>query len=182
MRPIELFSFFVLSSGIALATASYAAGDRHGHEHRSEHRDHGAHVHGIAGLNVALDADEIYVEFVSPAANILGFEHAPKSKAEHAVLDEATARLRQGNSLFQFNPEAGCRSEHAEVESSFSGRAHSDIQAIYHFECERPGDLTQLTVGLFDAFPATDEIEVQYVVENRQGATKLSPGNAVLKF
>jgi hypothetical protein len=54
------------------------------------------------------------------------------------------------------------------------GETHSDIEAVYHFECDAPGKLTQLTVELFEAFPGMEELKVQYVIESKQGAAELT--------
>jgi len=199
-----------------------SADDKHDHHHEHhghEHRQHGAHVHGIAMLNLALEGDDVHIELDSPAANIVGFEHAPSSDADHAALDKAVATLRKGNQLFRFNEEASCRMEKSMVESELldaghpahgeehadhhgheqhghkehehdqhghethqGEQAHSDIVAVYHFECDQPGKLTQLAVELFEAFPATEQLKVQYVIESRQGAQNLTPKSHVVKF
>ncbi len=179
------------------------------HDHDQEHRQHDAHVHGIAALNLALEGQEVHIELDSPAANIVGFEHAPSSEADHAALDKAVAALKNGDQLFRFNNEAGCRMEKADVTSALldeerAGKhsedrdheekgehgheehegeeTHSDIEAVYHFECDQPGKLTQLTVELFEAFPATEELNVQYVIESKQGAKELTAKDHVVKF
>jgi hypothetical protein len=197
-----------LLAPLTLATAVVIAGekDEHGHKHEDAQRQHGAHVHGIAALNVALEGEEVHVELDSPAANIVGFEHAPSSEADHAALDKAVATLKAGDQLFKFNPEAGCRmektaitsalldeehgkhgSEHAddhghEKKEVHGDETHSDIDAVYHFECDQPGKLTQLTVELFEAFSGMAELSVQYVIETKQGAAELTPANHVVKF
>jgi hypothetical protein len=224
---------------LALATTGVTAGEKHDHDHEHKHddeyRQHGAHVHGIAGLNLALEGKEVHVELDSPAANIVGFEHAPSSEADHAALDKAVATLRDGDRLFRFNSEAGCRMEKADITSALlddehsehaddhahekkdhhdhddhghenkeqhahdehkheehghdehehekhAGETHSDIDAVYHFECDNPGKLAQLTVELFEAFPGMEKINVQYVVESKQGAAELTAANHVVEF
>ncbi len=154
----------------------------------------------------------MHVELDSPAANIVGFEHAPSSETDHAALDKAVATLKDGDRLFRFNADAGCRMEDARVASALLEKehdehegehsddhgheekgehgheehegeeTHSDIEAVYHFECDQPGKLTQLTVELFEAFPATEELNVQYVIESKQGARELTAKNHVVKF
>ena len=203
-----------LLAPLALVAPGVIAEEKHEHEHDHEKRQHDAHVHGIAALNLALEGEEVHVELDSPAANIVGFEHAPSSEADHAVLDKAVATLKDGDRLFRFNSAAGCRMEKAEVTSALlddehsdehekkdghdhekhenedhakeghehEGEAHSDIEAAYHFECDRPGKLTQLTVELFEAFPGMQELNVQYVVESKQGAAELTPAKHVVKF
>jgi hypothetical protein len=181
------------------------------HDHDQENRQHGAHVHGIAALNLALEGQEVHIELDSPAANIVGFEHAPSSEEDHAALDKAVATLKEGDTLFEFNDEAGCRMEMAKVSSKLleeehgehaqetkegrshdehkeddahehEGETHSDIEAAYHFECDTPDKLTQLTVELFDAFAGMEKIKVQYVIESKQGAAELTGKDHVVRF
>jgi len=206
-----------LLTPLALVATGAAAEEKHDHDHDNDHRQHDAHVHGIAALNLALEGDEVHIELNSPAANIVGFEHAPSSEADHAALDKAVATLKKGDQLFRFNDEAGCRMEKATIESALlddehgdhdekhadhhdheekdehaheeheheeheGEETHSDIEAVYHFECSQPGKLTQLTVELFEAFPATEELKVQYVIESKQDAKELTAKDHVLKF
>ncbi len=200
-----------LLTPLALVGAGAAADEKH--EHDPGHRQHGAHVHGIAALDLALEGREVQVELDSPAVNILGFEHAPSSEADHAALDEAVASLQDGDRLFRFNEDAGCRMEEVKLASELldeqhgghadrqpgehlqeeqdghgyeqqghEGEVHSDIEATYHFECDQPGKLTQLTVELFEAFPGTERLKVQYVIESKQGAAELTATDHVVKF
>ena len=188
-----------------------SAEEKHEHDHDKAPRQHGSHVHGIAALNLALEGQEVHIELDSPAANIVGFEHAPSSEADHAALDKAVAALKDGDRLFSFNDDAGCRMETAKVASELldeehephteektrehaheekeghdheerEGETHSDIEATYHFECNAPGKLTQLTVELFEAFPGMEELKVQYVIESKQGAAELTAADHVVKF
>lgn len=200
-----------LLTPLALISTESSADEKHEHDH--EHRQHGAHVHGIAALNLALEGQEVHIEFDSPAANIVGFENAPSSEADHAALDKAVATLKDGDRLFKFNADAGCQMEKVNVASQLldeeheghtdekpgehpheekqghdheqhedEDEAHSDIEAAYHFECDEPGKLTQLTVELFEAFPGTEKLKVQYVIESKQGAADLTAADHVLKF
>ena len=200
----SLLSFLVLVVPGAFAGEQQDHDHKHEQEHEDEHREHGAHVHGIAALNLALEGSEVHVELDSPAANIVGFEHAPSSEADHAALDKAVATLKDGDRLFRFNEDAGCRMEEARVASELldeeheheghtkeghedeqhehEGETHSEIEAGYHFECDEPGKLTQLTVELFDAFPGTEKLKVQYVIESKQGAAELTATNHVVQF
>lgn len=194
-----------LLAPLALVAPGISADESHDHEHRQ----HGAHVHGIAALNLALEGQEVHLELDSPAANIVGFEHAPSSDADHAALDKAVAMLKDGNQLFRFNSEAGCQMEKVAVTSPLladeheheheeheheeheheeheheehEGGDHADIEATYHFECAQPDKLTQLSVELFEAFPRTEKLNVQYVIESKQGAAELSPADHVVNF
>ncbi len=207
-----------LLASLVLASPGTVADEKHDDDHDHERRQHDAHVHGSAALNVALDGQELHIELDSPAANIVGFEHAPSSEADHAALDEAVATLKDGERLFTFNEDAGCELETANVASELldeeheghmdeksgehahekhaheekkghdheehedEGEVHSDIEAAYHFECDAPGKLTQLTVELFEAFPGTEKLNVQYVIESKQGGAELTAADHVVKF
>ena len=185
--------------------------EHHHEHHHHEHRQHGAHVHGVATLNLALEGREAHIELHGPAANFIGFEHAPASAADHAALDRAVALLRDGDDLFRFNAEAGCRMEHVRLASplltdahhhdaghkdahehgnehahtghdAHEGETHADMEADYHFECTAPGRLTRLTIELFEAFPGMETLQTQYVLAARQGAVELTATQRVIRF
>ena len=69
-----------------------------------EQRHHKAHVHGVAHINVALEDNELYIEFTSPAANIVGFEHQPKTEEQKIAINEAIETLKAGEKLFVMPP------------------------------------------------------------------------------
>lgn len=187
---------------LAFAAVDASAGESHS-RHQGEHRAHGVHVHGKAELNVVLEGSGIHLGLNSPAANLVGFEHAPSSEADHAALDRALTVLRDGARLFKFNGDAGCNPTHIEIASSLIEEAHgehyatpdhaheahahgdethTDIEAAYRFECAKPGKLERLDVGLFEAFPATEQLTVQFVIGDRQGAIELTPDNHMVAF
>lgn len=117
------FTKLVLAASVItpllFVTCTVTAGDNHEHDHHhsDEHRQHDSHMHGIATINMALEGDEVHIELDSPAVNIVGFEHAPSSDADHAALEKAVALLKDGDKLFEFNESAECKLEKAEVES-----------------------------------------------------------------
>jgi hypothetical protein len=159
------------------------------------HRQLDAHVHGEALLDLAVEGPEVLIALTSPAANLVGFEHAPASEAERRRLSEALATLEQGEDLFRLTPAAECRLEEAVVETPLAGgeghdhghghgnaEAHADVDATYRFTCARPDRLEGVEVGLFDTFPATARLRVQYVTEQGQSGADLTPSNASLRF
>ena len=42
-------------------------------------RQESSHIHGIVEMNLAVEGSQLYIELISPAANIVGFEHAPST-------------------------------------------------------------------------------------------------------
>jgi hypothetical protein len=133
-----------LATSLAFISAGASAGEKHdhdhGHDHDGEHRQHGTHVHGVAALNLVLEGNEVHVELDSPAANIVGFEHAPSSDDDRAALDRAMATLKGGDQLFEFNKDAGCRMQTVKVTSELlddeSEGAHADEHEHAHKEKE----------------------------------------------
>ena len=75
-----------------------------------------AHVHGIATLNLAMEGDELEIEFASPAGNIVGFEHEAVTAAERRAIRDAIEQLRKGNELFDLPLAASCSLHVAAVE------------------------------------------------------------------
>jgi hypothetical protein len=156
----------------------------------AEHRSHGAHAHGLARLDLAMEGGLVLIGLESPAANIVGFEHAPASLEERAALDRAMATLKDGARLFHLPAEAGCRLVEATVETPLAGEAgeaagaeaHADIDAEYRFECAEPDRLVQMELGLFEVFPATHGLQVQFVGPKGQGVAELTAASPVLRF
>nr|VFJ55483.1 MAG: Protein of unknown function (DUF2796) [Candidatus Kentron sp. FW] len=78
-----------------------------------------AHQHGIADLDIAFSGQQIAMELHSPANNILGFEHIPKTDAEKQQLTASLSRLKKANSLFALPDAAGCKLASVEIEHPF---------------------------------------------------------------
>ncbi len=220
-----------------------------------EVRQHGSHVHGAAALNIAVENNELLIEFISPAINIVGFEHAPNNHEQEDQISEAISRLEQADDLFTLPEQAMCEIEHAHVESTImddheheaeehhedghedehehghdddhgddhasehddgdhkdehahehdddhgddhaskeegdhedehahehddhdnDGEAHSEFIAEYEFHCDKPGELSQLTVKLFESFPSTEKIDAQVLSLSGQSAQVLTKDN-----
>ena len=99
--------------------------DQHGHEDEHERRELGAHEHGAAELMIAWSGSDVAIDLETPAYNILGFEYAPTSDEEKALLEEAVAALETGK-LLQLSPDAGCTVVSANVQTSFSEEGHDE--------------------------------------------------------
>ena len=95
-----------------------------------EKRHHEAHEHGVAHLNVAIEGNNIYIEFTSPAANIVGFEHHPRTHEQKAAVKDAVNKLQKGDSLFLLS----AKSESQLVKSSVD--TDIDKDADHHAESE----------------------------------------------
>ncbi|WP_067561394.1 DUF2796 domain-containing protein [Halofilum ochraceum] len=163
----------------------------------AETREHGAHVHGTARLDIAFVGGELALDLYSPAMNIVGFEHEPGNNAQREQLEDALSTLRDAGRVFSVTDAAGCRTvlsqanrvsehgheEHEEHEEhAGSESAHSEIQARYRYECSAPAALERIQVRLFELFPATESIRVQMLTDTAQRAMVLLPDNADVPF
>ncbi len=198
------FPASVLAAALALVPPVARSADA------QAHREQGPHEHGAGALNLVIDGSVVEIERESPAASIVGFEHAPKDAAERATLDRAVATLKDGERLFGFPAAAGCRLTGSSVSSSLLGDApageagheghedhddsqatethheagdhdaehehetHADLDADYRFECRDAARIGPVEVRLFEAFPATQRLRVQFATANRQGGVELT--------
>ena len=173
------------------------AADEHDHEHGSL----GAHEHGVGRLNAALDGKTLALELQSPAMNLVGFEHVATSDADKAKVAAARALLEQPLSLFNLPKAAGCVVENQELGSPLFGDTpdadddhdedakdehhhdHSEIHAHYQFTCATPDALKTLDLAnIFNAFPATQKIQVQLIGPSGQQGVDVTAKAAALKF
>ena len=75
-----------------------------------------AHEHGIAALNIAIEAPLVVMEFHAPGADIVGFEYAAKSDADFAAISAALKTLEAPLDLFVLPRGARCAVQEVRVE------------------------------------------------------------------
>src|SRR3546814_9197080 len=85
MEPTMRHLLFAVPMLLLPLSYSQAHEDDHHHEHEGA-TSLGAHEHGAARLNAALDGNQLELELISPAMNLLGFEHAAASAADEAKI------------------------------------------------------------------------------------------------
>ena len=95
-----------------------------------EKRHHGAHEHGVASLNIAVEGNRVYIEFSSPAANIVGFEHHPRTHEQKDAVKDAVNKLRRGDALFLLSAKSESKLVKSSVETDI------DKDADHHSESE----------------------------------------------
>jgi len=156
----------------------------------------GPHVHGVGALNLAVDGTGVFIELHSPAADVFGFEHAPRTAGQREQVAAAMVRLADGAALFRAPAEAGCELREAAPVSPFedeSGHghdhghhheehghdhggheAHADVSATYGFACAAAPAWVE--VGLFEAFPGMQRLDVQFITASGQGKAVLERG------
>ena len=91
-----------------------------------EHEQHGTHEHGVATLTLVKTSEGLEISLESPAANLVGFEHAATSAEDKQKLAAVKAKLEAGSELFAPNAEAGCNLKEAQVDSTLLDNTHEE--------------------------------------------------------
>jgi len=182
MGPRQQFVALLFLSGLAAAPSLAAEG----------HRELGAHEHGHGTLNIAIEGPKVTMELEAPGADIVGFEHAAKSRKEKAVVEEAVTQLKSPLALFTLPASAACRVTEAKVEVEKAGHdhdaksagapekddGHSEFHAEYALECASPANLTAIDFGYFRAFAGAEKLTVNVITpkgQNKFEVTRASP-------
>ena len=169
----------------------------------------GSHVHGLTELNVVIVNQNVQIEFISPAINLLGFERASSSPEESQLFNQVIEDLRAAEWLLgdqlkdcQMStpvfeaPEFGSHEmsegheaheheheehEHAHEDHEHESGDHADFRVQYLFDC-RSAPPSNFTVTAFDRFVGIEEISVRWIFGRQQGVSNLTPSNATLSF
>ena len=142
-----------------------------------------AHEHGAANLDIAVEARQIVVMFQSPLDNLVGFERAPRTDSERQRANDAVARLKDGERMFQFDAAAGCKLARFSLDSPALGYGnpspsaktaadHADLLATWEFQCADTAKAAQVEVGLF-AFNQLKRVQVQLALPKAQAKREL---------
>ncbi|MDR2905126.1 MAG: DUF2796 domain-containing protein [Helicobacteraceae bacterium] len=145
-----------------------------------DHKNHAAHEHGKATLNVAAEDSNVNAILESPLANFISFESEPKTQAEKDEFAKMEAAMKNGD-FFVFPAAAKCKLGEASVNADFGD--HGDLEASFDFVCENPDKLSGMKVELFKIFPNLGEIEASIVTKAKgQKAAKLTAKKNEIKF
>jgi hypothetical protein len=158
--------------------AGILAAPAQGHD---KHREVGAHEHGRGTLNIALEGTRVSMEFEAPASDIVGFEHAAKTRKEKAAVEKARTQLSAPLALFTLPASASCSVAEVKVEFGAGGgdpaeagkaRAqkddHSEVQAQYVLDCNAPANITAIEFGYFRTFAGAQKLDVNVVTAKGQ--------------
>ena len=152
----------------------------------------GPHVHGQGNLDLAMAGGTLLVELSLPAADVVGFEHAPRDDDQKALVKDALARLGKGTNVLEPAPAAACKVTRESVHSGLSDSeteehdhgeespdhdadhdhdhdhgGHADFEARYRWHCDHPEKLEWIDVPLLEFLNGVT-LKVQLVTD--QGA------------
>jgi hypothetical protein len=145
------------------------------------------HEHGAAQIDIAVDAQGIVITLETPLENLLGFERAPRSDAEHKSAAALKLQLQAAAKLFRIDPAAGCDDGTAELsapvlgwgkpatqaDGKSAGAAHADLDASFSFRCTQAGKASYVDVALWQALTRLNRIKVQVASNKGQGKAVL---------
>lgn len=89
-------------------------------------RQHEAHVHGEAELNLVLEGQKLSAELKSPLMNIVGFEHEATSAADKAAIAAADKALEDVYNRFKLPKKALCLVDTVEVHMASEHDEHDE--------------------------------------------------------
>ena len=147
------------------------------------------HQHGVGQLNVAIQGDHVEIELETPGADIVGFEHPPRTAEQKKAVQDAATTLRNGSAIFVFPAAARCKLEKTKVESGLledkhethgekhhhekhKEEIHAEFHALYHFSCKNPASYTDLQY--FEAFPHAKALLARTITAKGQRKQRLT--------
>ena len=169
-----------------------------------------AHVHGKASLNLVLDGQSLFIEFESPAYNLVGFEHEPKDQIQQKEVQDTLSLLSRPRKVFGFSAQAGCLVERFSVTTTMAGvgknkvgyeeehheeehhyhsdgdstnkESHSEFKANYLMICSEPEKLRTIEFKLFKEFLGLKSVQVQWINGEGQGYIELNAESSKLEW
>lgn len=158
-----------------------------------EFRSHDAHVHGKVEVNIAQDGQELLVEVTAPGADVVGFEHAPKTAEQKALFEQAIAQLNKPEELFGFN-NTSCTLKFKSVTNTLEGDhddheghdhsegGHGEFTAEYHYQCSDIANLNTVNTQWFSKFSNTKSMTVNLLTDSVQTQEVLNAERVSFRF
>jgi hypothetical protein len=135
---------------------------------------HGAHVHGTATLNIAIEERTATVELITPAESIIGFEHQAKSAADQKRQATALDLLRHKiSSMVVLDPALGCRFSPTKADVIQQDQEHAEVHSTFAVSCHTPLAGSQLRFGFTKTFPRIQTVNVQLVGVTQQVGARI---------
>ena len=169
-----------------------------------------AHVHGKASINLVLDDQSLFIEFESPAYNLVGFEHEPKDQIQQKEVQDTLSLLSRPRKVFGFSAQAGCLVESVSVTTTMAGvgkntvgyeeehheeehhdhsdgdstnkESHSEFKANYLMTCSEPEKLRTIEFKFFKEFLNLKSVQVQWINGEGQGYIELDAESSKLEW
>ena len=154
----------------------------------------GSHQHGHAELQVAIEDEHIELFLLSPAANLVGFEHSPETSAQQQTWANLKAWAEHTPLV---NMASGtCSVVNTDVHATWpaqdqhqndhdhdhSHNSHADVEISQSLTCPGLSIDSDMETPLISRFPALEQLQVQWVSPRGQGSHRLSPEHTGFRF
>lgn len=146
----------------------------------------GAHEHGQAQLQMAMENNQIDIIFTSPAYNLAGFEHQARTDDEvkrlagiqqwletTPLIDTAANACRIMVASVQLGDGEHEHDHHDEHQGEEAG--HRDYQVAQQLNCQDASTADILTSPLPGRFPELEALTIEWVGPSGQGSTLMTP-------
>lgn len=161
--------------------------------HSTQAGQSGAHVHGLAELHVAIDQNNLAIEFISPLENLVGFERAPRNDKERQAVQKMKDQLGNMKTVLIPSPAAHCTQVESSIHSAVldanaddhahhAKDQHAELEASVMFQCATPAALKGIEVRLFEAFPRLQRVKAKVAAPNGQSAATLTRDRRTLAW
>jgi hypothetical protein len=199
---VDQYRFCVLKNiVIASTTALYSLGIS---------ASGGVHDHGAAELFLSAEGKTLQIRLNLPAMSVVGFETIAITDAQREAVNDAQTTLHDPSQLFSLQGKA-CELILAEVDVASvleagntpskpsvhaasdnhhddhddhdaSANVHSDISALYEYQCETDAAITRMSFGSNGLPFGLERIKVLWVTNQGQGAGEVTPQKPGLSF
>ncbi len=142
-----------------------------------------SHQHGHANLQLAFNDNQVDLLFMSPAGNLLGFEHRPRTPEQQQTSDSVTNWL--GETPLINTPESTCTVLEAMVHLQSHGHheddghahadeeQHADIEVTQVLTCPGLTKSAVLTTPVTTRFPGVEQLDIAWAGPDGQAASRL---------
>ncbi len=168
---------------------------------------HGAHEHGTAKIDIALQDTDGSIFIKVPSESIYGFEHEAKSEAEKKKVSEANNILKKNIlEIVRFDPSLGCTAtedkitpfiadteddddnEHESTSEKKHGEhgekhgEHRDFQAEFKIKCKQTAVGSRIQFAFTTYFPKVQKIIVQLNSDKLQTSVTVSKNKGFIQL
>lgn len=142
-----------------------------------------SHQHGHAELQLAINGNEVDLLLISPAGNLLGFEHHPRTSEQQQLADttidwlsetplidtrEASCTVYGGTAKF----EAAGGTHHGHDHHGDDAQ-HADIEVSQILICPGLDQSIRVTTPLTERFSGLEQLHIVWAGPDGQGAVRL---------
>jgi hypothetical protein len=195
-RPERIIRRFLRSTLLLLSCA--ACGDRReAAQETAALGAVGAHDHGVARVNIAVDDTVVTIELIAPGMSLYGFEGDAATAEQTAARARTLSRLRGSfASMFEFAAEAGCVVGEPVIElgdadghdaSTDTAREdeeqeHDEVHATARVSCRQTPAGTRLRLAVGKLFPDVQQVDLQVVSTTGQSGARVAASGYVVRL